>query len=232
MLLSGLAVFALASLAASTSLPPRATVHESRSHYPLGWTPVRRASPDTPLSLKIALTQPDLDRLGAYLAEVAHPDSPNYGRFWSHTEVATAFKPSAESVDAVRTWLVDDGRIDASRVVLTKSGSWIALNATVEEAERLLNTEYFVFEHTDGSTHVACKDAYHLPQHVSGHVDLITPTLHFAAKAKQYARVDHSIITSTQVDKVEVSTNRLVSFEIPYNHIFRALPQVSRTAMR
>ena len=89
--------------------------------------------------------------------------------------------------------------------MLTKSGSWIALNATVQEAESLLNTKYFVFEHMDGSTHVACKGAYHLPEHVSAHVDIITPTLHFATKAKQHARVDHSIITSAEGATVKVS---------------------------
>ena len=32
--------------------------------------------------------------------------------------------------------------------------SWIKLNATVEEAEKLLNAEYHVYKHVSGKEHV------------------------------------------------------------------------------
>ena len=53
--------------------------------------------------------------------------------------------------------------------------------ANVEEMESLLKTEYKLFEHPSGQTHVACED-YSVPQDVAEHIDLIMPTVHFDTK--------------------------------------------------
>ena len=205
MLVASFVTLALASLAVSARAPARGVrvTHESRRAVPHGWTAVRRAEPDVLLPLQIAPVQPNLDKLDAYLMDVAHPASPNYGKHWTHAEVADTFRPSAEAVDAVRGWLVDDGFIDPSRVALSKSGAWLMLNATIEEAEHLLDTEYYVYEHADGTTHVACKDGYRLPEHVSKHVDLVTPTLHFTVKPRPSAQVGNSV-TPLVGDRIDV----------------------------
>ena len=190
MLLFSLLV-AFASVASAVRVPAKRVVHEARRSLPAGWSPVRRAEPDTILPLSIGLVQSNLENLDAYLMDVAHPDSPNYSKHWTPEEVATAFRPSAESYDAVREWLVEDGSIDAGRIALSKSGNWVMANVTVAEAERLLGTQYFVYEHAeDGREHVACHGAYHLPETVSKHVDLITPTLHFDVKVRRHGSSD------------------------------------------
>lgn len=52
-------------------------------------------------------------------------------------------------------------------------------NATAGEMEHLLETQYHVFRHDiHGHPHVAC-DEYHVPEHLSEHIDIITPTVHF-----------------------------------------------------
>jgi tripeptidyl-peptidase-1 len=56
------------------------------------------------------------------------------------------FAPSEESVQAVREWLTMFG-IHESRVVQSDNKGWIAFDATVEEAEELLLTEYYEHEH-------------------------------------------------------------------------------------
>ena len=167
--------------------------------------PIRRAESDAFLPLRIGLVQPNIDRLAEYLNDVSQPTSPNYGKHWTPADVTTAFRPTTASMEVVHNWLVGN-EIDSSRITRAKSGAWVSLNATVAEAERLLDTEYFVYQHSDGSTYLACKDAYHLPMHVSEHVDLVTPTLHFAMKAKQHARVDQSARPFAS-GKVEVSSN-------------------------
>ncbi|OBZ66344.1 Aorsin [Grifola frondosa] len=76
--------------------------------------------------------------------------------------------------------------MDEFRVKLSTGGGWLLVNITVEEAEHLLGTEYYVYEHgEDGTEHIACADGYHLPAHVSKHVEIITPTLHFDAHRKR-----------------------------------------------
>lgn len=56
------------------------------------------------------------------------------------------FAPADESVQAVRDWLTMFG-IHESRIVHSDNKGWIAFDATVEEAERLLLTEYYEHEH-------------------------------------------------------------------------------------
>jgi tripeptidyl-peptidase I len=56
------------------------------------------------------------------------------------------FAPAAETVQAVREWLTSFG-IHESRVVHSDNKGWLAFDATVEEAEKLLLTEYYEHEH-------------------------------------------------------------------------------------
>lgn len=90
---------------------------------------------------------------------------------------------SAESIQAVKNWLVGAG-IAEDRIKQTQSLGWLSFDASVDEAESLLNTQYHVYEHSEtGQPHVAC-DEYSLPVHIQKHVDFITPTVHFDAKVK------------------------------------------------
>ncbi len=178
----------LSVAAASPQISPRVR-HESRSTIPGGWTPVHRAGGDTVIPLKVGLVQPNLASIEDYLMDVSHPDSPNYGNHWSPARVAQTFRPSVDSVETVRSWLLSNG-VEPHRVKLSQSGSWITANVTVAEAEGLLGTEYYVYEHQNGHKHIACDKAYHLPEHVSKHVDLVMPTLHFDAKVKPGAPLE------------------------------------------
>ena len=171
---------AVAAAAATPQLSPR-VLHESRSFVPVGWTPIRRAS-GLRIPLKIGLAQPNLASIEEYLMDVSHPESANYGNHWSPAKVAQTFRPTQDSVDTVRTWLHQSG-IEPHRVKM--AGGWLTADVATEEAEELLGTEYYVYEHEDGATHVGCDRKYHLPEHVSKHVDLITPTIHFDTRVKR-----------------------------------------------
>lgn len=85
--------------------------------------------------------------------DVSHPDSPNYGNHYTAEQVKEMFKPSQESVDAVTDWLESEG-IDRDRMKLSNSGGWVEINLTVDEAERMLDAEYTVYQHTYGNEHV------------------------------------------------------------------------------
>ncbi|EMD39042.1 hypothetical protein CERSUDRAFT_112730 [Gelatoporia subvermispora B] len=172
-------IAAFSLVAHSSPLIPRRIPHETRRAAPFGWQPVRRAEPSTILPLRIGLAQSNIADLEFYLSDVSHPDSPNYGKHWNAAQVTDKFRPAAEAVETVRAWLSESG-IHAQRTRLSASGGWLLTNVTIEEAEALLGTEYYVFQNAaDSKEHVACDSAYHLPEHVSKHVELITPTLHF-----------------------------------------------------
>ncbi|KAF7318269.1 Subtilisin-like protein [Mycena chlorophos] len=173
-----LVLWLFACLVAATPVP-----HAKRTNVPSGWSRVRQHSPDAFLPLRFGLTQPNTDMatLESLLHTVSHPDSPSYGQHWSAERVASHFAASNESISTVVAWLASSG-FDANRISVNKRSGWVALrNATVAEAESLLETEYHVFVHSaSGQEHVACEE-YHLPAHVAPHVQLITPSVDFDA---------------------------------------------------
>ena len=162
--------------------------HETRRTLPSGWQQAHRAPENAVLPLRIGLAQSNVDRLEELLLDVSHPESQNYGKHWSAAKVADTFRPSSETIDIVRNWLTKEGII-ASRVRLSASGGWIEANVTVAEAEQLLQTEYYVYQHTTSdATYISCAHSgYSVPEHVAGHVELVTPTIHFdvITKAKR-----------------------------------------------
>ena len=95
-------------------------------------------------------------------------------------QVIELFAPKQETIDAVHNWLRSSG-LDKSRTRLSSGRNWIHFNATIAEAERLLQTKYKVYEHSSGQLHIACDD-YSVPADVQKHIDFIMPTVHFDTK--------------------------------------------------
>ncbi|EGO00779.1 hypothetical protein SERLA73DRAFT_159455 [Serpula lacrymans var. lacrymans S7.3] len=168
------------------------TVHEKRTSLPMGWSHSRRHDSSAALPLRFGLTQNNIADIGEYLHDVSHPDSPNYGKHWTASQIAEAFAPSDETVSNVHSWLIDNG-FDSSRIRVTPAKSWIEVDATVEEAESLLRTEYNIYGHESGSEHVAC-ESYHLPAHLIPHIDIVTPTVHFDAKLARRANAPPAVV--------------------------------------
>lgn len=110
----------------------------------------------------------------------ADPASPNFGQHWSPEDVIEAFRPSQQTEEEVREWLVRSG-IPAKRISHSDNKGWFAFYATAEEAEKLLYTEFHEYEDSvTGGVIPAC-DEYHLPKHIRQHVDYITPGIRLLA---------------------------------------------------
>ena len=185
--LLGVTILALSVDLVTASPLSRRVVHERRDTTPHGWSLHRRADPDIRIPLSFALVQSNVHNLDAYLHDVAHPSSPNYGKHWSPNRIAESFRPAEETVDTVRALLQAEG-VNPARVRLSKDGGYIRVEMSVAEAEAVLATEYYVYGHEDGATHVACGDAYHLPEHIVKHVDAVWPTIQFSASKKAVQR--------------------------------------------
>jgi tripeptidyl-peptidase-1 len=86
------------------------------------------------------------------------PESYKYGRHYTAEEVAEIFAPSQETVDAINDWLVWAG-IAAEKISQSANKQWMQFDASAEELESLLNTNYHIYEHTEtGKTNVACDE--------------------------------------------------------------------------
>jgi tripeptidyl-peptidase-1 len=177
-----ISLIAVCSLAAGVLSAPttkdKHVVHERKPHLPAAWRRSVKIHGDSVIPMKIALTQNNLHRAEEFLMEVSHPESPNFGQHWSAQKIAETFAPNQETVDAVREWLADAGIEDSKQ---TQSKNWIVADVTVAQAEDLLKTTYYEYEHSTGKSHVACED-YSIPESLSKHIDFITPTVHFDAK--------------------------------------------------
>ena len=66
------------------------------------------------------------------------------------------FAPSDATVATVRDWLVDSG-IPAERITHSDNKGWLAFDVSAQEAENLLRTEYYIYEHASyGHIETAC----------------------------------------------------------------------------
>lgn len=80
------------------------------------------------------------------------------------------------------SWLASHG-IEATQSV---NKQWIQFDTEVQHLESLLQTKYHEFEHSEtGEVHVAC-DEYHVPSHITEHVDYITPGIKLARPMKRH----------------------------------------------
>ncbi|KZO99718.1 subtilisin-like protein [Calocera viscosa TUFC12733] len=155
--------------------------HERRSVLPHQWEEHADPHPDMRVPLRIALSQSNLDIAYDELLRVSDPESPDFASHWTAKQVAEFFAPSKDTLDTVVSWLEQEG-IDPSRVKQTQSLGWLEVsNLTVTEAETLLDTKYKIYKHASGAPHLGC-GSYSVPEHVSKHIDFITPTVHFDSR--------------------------------------------------
>jgi len=79
---------------------------------------------------------------------------------------------------------------------------WLEFNASVNEAESLLKTEYTTYEHTaSGVAHVACSE-YSIPKHLREHIDFVTPTVHFDAKISEPRKMNRKLKNKRDVPDI------------------------------
>ena len=139
---ASLNLFAFLSLGALTGICSYPYVlHEKRSYVPSGWSLLQRQDAFHVIPLRFGLKQSNMDKIEEFLNDISYPDSPNYGKHWSPGRVAMVFSPTQEAFDTVQAWLVNGG-IDIKRLRSSRMKAWIQVNTTIEEAERLLHTEY------------------------------------------------------------------------------------------
>ncbi|KAI1432579.1 peptidase S8/S53 domain-containing protein [Xylaria sp. CBS 124048] len=152
-------------------------LHEKRDVVPAHWTKLSAAKGSQPLELRIALKQANLHRAEEYMNDVSHPDSENFGKFWTPEQVIDAFAPSAEALADTTKWLLQMG-VTQDRIAPSAGRNWLKVNSTVAEAEKLLKTTYNVYQNDEGTVLIAC-ESYAVPSNVQSYIDFVSPTTQF-----------------------------------------------------
>ncbi|KAL3455892.1 peptidase S8/S53 domain-containing protein [Aspergillus heterothallicus] len=153
---------------------PRHVVHERRAALPDSWIEETRLGRHERLPVRIGLTQSNLDHGHDLLMDISNPTSPEYGKHLSAAEVHDLFAPREESVSLVQAWLESRG-ISGGRISQSVNKQWLQFDASAEEMEWLLQTEYYLYSHSESDrSHIACRE-YRVPESVQPHIDYITP---------------------------------------------------------
>lgn len=155
-IISCLAVVAFVVSATPTS-QSRPVIHEKRAGVDLEMRRINRIPHSQTFSMRIGLTQQNLEHSSRYLMDVSDPTSPSYGQHWTVEQIKDTFSPSNKTIKAVIEWLTGFG-IAGERISLTPSRGWLAFDVTVREAEELLKTEYYHYENGGtGQLHAGCE---------------------------------------------------------------------------
>ncbi|KAJ8606786.1 hypothetical protein MRB53_040712 [Persea americana] len=131
-------------------------LHEKRDVLPETWSRSRKLNRDELIPLRFHLQQQNIDAGVAHLLDI---------------RVLPAL---VGCLQEVRSWLEESG-VNSSRFSHSTSRASLQFHATVEEAERLLRTQFH--EYTDaetGSASIGC-DSYYLPSHIRTHIHSVTP---------------------------------------------------------
>ncbi|KAI1393236.1 tripeptidyl-peptidase 1 precursor [Hypoxylon trugodes] len=164
-------------------------------HVPRGWRRVRRAPADHVIDLQIGVKQSNFPELERHLYEVSDPDHHRYGQHLSADEVKELVKPTDETLDLVHEWLEANGVTPSG---YSSAKDWITVSLPVKEIERLLDTEYHVYEHKEGGL-VARAPKWSLPLHLHDQIDTIQPTnSFFRARAQKFDHIDAPVYVDAE----------------------------------
>jgi len=139
-----------------------------------GWTHVGRSPPLDGIELLFAVRQTHLPELESKLLSVSDPTSVDYGQHLSNEEVHSLVAPSPRHLEAVLAFLKEKKH---NPVPVSPNSDFLQVVLTVQEAEKLLETEYHVFRHSSGRL-VHRTFNYTLPTEVAAAIDFVAPTVH------------------------------------------------------
>ena len=109
--------------------------------------------------------------------QVSDPEHHRYGQHLSISEVSELVAPSEEALGSVRAWLADHG-IGEGSLAYSPARDWIMVTLPVSTVERLLDTQYSVYQHEDGDALVRTPE-WSLPKHLHEYIETIQPTNSF-----------------------------------------------------
>ncbi|PBP20191.1 hypothetical protein BUE80_DR009055 [Diplocarpon rosae] len=220
------AILGLAALFNAAPSPLKHVIHEERAVENRDWVRGSRLEKSAILPMKIGLSQTNLDMGYEYLMDVSASDSKNYGKHWTPQQVHDTFAPKEETVASVTQWLIDSG-IQESRIMFYENKGWIAVDVTVEEIEALLMAEFHEHEHSRTSKVRVGTEKYHVPEHLSSHIDYITPGIKLSPVVKRTVkrnskRASHLIHASVPIGVPADGKSKAVSAAVA------ALPPILR----
>lgn len=165
-----------AGLLCTLAAPALGVVWESLAGgVPSAWSVVDKPSPDSTMGLSIALSRHNLDQLESKLSKVSTPGQAEYGQWPDKEEIDSQF-PAVDDTPVV-SWLQNAGISNIAR-----DGALLKFTGSVEQVNKLLDTEFAYYQ--NGASTKLRTTEYSIPDDLSDHIDLISPTVYFG-KSRQ-----------------------------------------------
>lgn len=196
--------FLLAGIAAAAGRQELSVHRRQEPGVSTQWERLSRASPDLVLAVQIDLAEASVEEAAGDLLALADPSSSSFGKYWSPSDVTSAFSLPERDIKAALLWVESTTELPPSALRISPCRCRVDFNATVGQLETLLNAEYYVYKHIPtGETSVACEQ-YSLPKDILPLVDFIIPTIF-------PVRDLHNIqsITTIELDDSSVASFRL-----------------------
>ena len=155
------------------------------------------------MDFTLAASEAKLKSAAQALQNMSDPTSPNFGQHWTAEQVKRHFVPSQDSVQEVLTWLSASG-IPQSTLRTSLNRGHIFFNATVEQAEKLLGTQYY--QYSNGQASVVGAEAYSLPLSISKHVDYVLPALMLSRPSTKRQAQRATVSMKSRLKRSNIST--------------------------
>jgi tripeptidyl-peptidase-1 len=159
----------LLSLLATQTL---AATHELLAAAPGGWGHSRVAAGTEQIALQIGLVEQNIDQLESKLFAISTPGDAAYQQHMEKDDVDSLFTPSQDSVNKVTAWLKKNGVTH-----IHQDRSYINFATSVSTANKLLAAKFA--HYTDGTQTKLRTLSYDIPDELTEHIDLVTPTTYF-----------------------------------------------------
>lgn len=142
-----------------------------------GWTKLDRANPAAELEMTVAFQLRNVDELEERLLAASTPGNSEYGKWLTKEQVHELTSPAQNVIDAVVAWhgaSLDDYH----------PGGFVKRVVTVAEAEVLLNSEYYVYEHTSGRQINRMSKGYSVDSSVAPYISFVSPSVRLPARTE------------------------------------------------
>ncbi|KAE8154001.1 subtilisin-like protein [Aspergillus avenaceus] len=179
----------------------RYAVVERFQRLPEDWAVVGVPVPSKQLKFQLAIRQERAAQLEQKVIDISTPGHPSYGIHMKRDEVRDFLRPSELALHKVLYWL-EAAQVPAQLIEI--HADWITFTVPVDQAQEMLKTRFYNFEHTRTKAKVIRTMRYSVPKQVQPYILMIQPTTRFGHLV---SHVTPPIIDSVLATPKDLSAN-------------------------
>ncbi|KAI8870009.1 putative protease S8 tripeptidyl peptidase I [Ramicandelaber brevisporus] len=162
---------------------------------PSSWVLDGPAPVDHVIRLQVGLKQQNVAAFNRRFMEISTPGHPHYGMHMTRDEVNEMLAPSSETARLVLEWMQSFG------IRSVHEHQWITGEATVAQAQKLLQTQFNVYRSKFSNVTTIRTLAYSVPESLLSHIRIVTPATFFDQDPHPQHQQQQSMVTIPKLAK-------------------------------